>query len=1090
MGDMIDASMASLQRQVIGLQKKLTIIQKEHSRTLERTNHHFKELFNSSSDLIQVFEPRGEIVFVNEAWKNKLGYQEEDLKDLKFVDAIHPDHRRQTLEKLLKITAGIKSEKLDTVLTTKYGKNIFVKGLLTCVFEDDQPVEYQCIFYDITERIRAEKAQSLYYQIASLTIHHRKLDEFYHKVFEELRQFLKVKNFSIVTKKSTYDDFQFIYRIDELGEGEAMSDAINKELAAYTYEYGKGLIMYEDGIEKITKKKGIWGTCQIPRIWLGVLMKASNKPIGVMSIYSYGHEAAYNHKDLELLDFIAGQVSLALQRKSDESKIEDQAARLSAIFESSTHQIWSIDRSYNFTSFNQNFADSFHEYYGFDPEVGMGLLGPHKSLFNREDSEMWIRNYLEAFDGKVKNFQNCIINDRGNKVWRDIFLNPIFLSDGTIREVSVIANDITEKKQNEKSLKESEEKFRNIFESFQDIYFRCTLPGVISMVSPSVQEVLGFTSRELLGKNIGDFFLAKESLRSLVKLLLKQMRVRNFEGQVRTKSGEELQFLCNVRIVNNRGQDLEIEGVARDITRLKKTNEELRQAKDLAEHSLQIKERFLANMSHEIRTPMNGIIGMIDLLGSTELDDEQAEYVRTVRKSSDTLLHILNDILDLSKIEAGKMELRKRPVRLVETFEKIYELFSQQAHLNNTHLYYHLDDKLPEYVLADETRLLQVISNLTSNAIKFSHTKGNINLSIRVREESDDGIIFQVSVKDSGIGISEEDQRRLFQSFSQLDNSSSKKYGGTGLGLVISKELVRSMGGEIGVVSTPGLGSTFWFTFPAEKIDNPDEVVSLPVPEAKIVKEFTKSEPRVLLVDDNGINRKVASEILRKAGCEVTEATDGFAAIEIVQEEEFDLVFMDIQMPKMDGVQATKKIKGLQLEYTPPIIAMTAYSMEEDKAKFLSQGLDDYLPKPIKASALIEKVKSWVNFAPKSVTGEVFVENTEDLVINQNTLNQLHKYGGKELIQSVLEDFDKEAQEIIRDSNSWLTAQNMEELQRAMHTLKGNAGTFGIEKLSKNAEYIEKKIKANNFNALKKDLDELQKTFIEFQESYHNLFNN
>ncbi|MEM9327046.1 MAG: PAS domain S-box protein [Bacteroidota bacterium] len=1090
MGDMIDASIQSLQRQVIGLQKKLTIIQKEHSRTLERTNHHFKELFNSSSDLIQVFHPRGQILFVNEAWKNKLGFQDEDIKDLKFVDTIHPDHRRLTLEKLLKITAGIKSEKLDTVLTTKYGKNIFVKGLLTCVFEDDQPVEYQCIFYDITERVRAEKAQSLYYKIASLTIHHRKLDEFYDKVFQELRQFLKVRNFAIVTKKSVRDDFQFIYKKDELSPTESLSDDINQELANYTYEYGKGLIMYEDGIEKISKQKGIRGNCHIPRVWLGVLMKSSNKPFGVMSIYSYSHEAAYNHKDLELLDFIAGQVSLALQRKIDESKIEDQAARLSAIFESSTHQIWSIDRKYNFTSFNQNFADSFREYYGFEPELGMGLLGPYKSLFNRQEIELWIANYQEAFNGKIKNFQNGIVDDHGNKVWRDIFLNPIFLPDGSIREVSVIANDITEKKDNEKSLRDSEEKFRNIFESFQDIYFRCTLPGVINMVSPSVQEVLGFTSREMLGKNIGDFFLAKESLKSLVKVLLSKKRVRNFEGQVRTKSGEELQFLCNVRIVTKLGENLEIEGVARDITRLKQTNEELLQAKELAEHSLQIKERFLANMSHEIRTPMNGIIGMIDLLGSTELDEEQSEYVRTVRKSSDTLLHILNDILDLSKIEAGKMELRERPIRLVETFEKIYELFSQQAHLNNTHLYYHLDDKMPEYVMADETRLVQVISNLTSNAIKFSHTKGNINISIRVREEIDDQIIFQVSVKDSGIGISQDDQTRLFQSFSQLDNSSSKKYGGTGLGLVISKELVRSMGGEIGVVSTPGLGSTFWFTFPAGKIENPQRVLKAPSPEAKIVREFTKSEPRVLLVDDNDINRKVASEILRKAGCHVSEAEDGFIAIDVVQQDEFDMIFMDIQMPKMDGVQATQKIKGLGLENLPPIVAMTAYSMEEDKSKFLSQGLDDYLPKPIKATALIDKVKSWVNFAPKSVTGEVFVENTEDLVINQNTLNQLHKYGGKELIQTVLEDFDSEAHDLIQDSKTFLGKHEMEELQRAMHTLKGNAGTFGIEKLSKNAEYIEKKIKANNFESLKMDLDELHKTFIEFQESYHNLFNN
>ena len=1083
MGDFMDSSIESLRRQVIGLQKKLTIIQKEHSKTLEKTDYHFKELFNSSSDFIQIFKPKGEIIFVNDAWKNKLGYSDEDIKNLKFVDAIHPDHRRTTLEKLLKITAGIKSEKLDTVLISKYGKNIFVKGTMTCVFEDDLPIEYHCILYDITERIRAEKAQSLYYKIASFTNQQENIDHFYERVFGEIRQFFKVGNFSIVLKNASRQGFNSPYTVLESNLNEAEAKEINQQLATYTFDYGKPLIMYADGINKTISYRH--KNKKLPKIWLGALMKSSNKSIGVISVYSYTHETAYNHKDLELLDFIAGQVSLAFQRKVDERKIEDQAARLNAIFESSTHQIWSVDRTYSFTSFNQNFSDSFTEYFGFEPEIGMSLIGPHKSLFNKKDTELWVENYGEAFEGKIKNFQNCLTDDYGNKIWRDIFLNPIYLPDSTIEEVSVIANDITEKKHNERSLKDSEEKFRTIFESFQDIYFRCNMEGKISMVSPSVQEVLGFKSKDLIGRNISDFVRSKERVEDLMKQLTQKKRVRNYEGSVLTKNGEEIQFLCNVRIVNKQKEDIEIEGVARDITRLKETNQELRKAKEIAEHSLQIKERFLANMSHEIRTPMNGIIGMIDLLGSTSLNEDQSEYVHTIQKSSDTLLNILNDILDLSKIEAGKMELRRRPLKLVAVFEKVYELFSQQAHLNNTHLYYHLDDRLPEWVLADETRLMQVISNLTSNAIKFSPTKGNINLSIRIREKTSKGLTFQVSVKDSGIGISATDQKQLFKSFNQLDNSSSKTYGGTGLGLAISKELVKSMGGKIGVVSTPGLGSTFWFTFNAEEVEAPPEEPEKTTPKS-ITREFTNSEPRVLLVDDNDVNRKVAREILKKSGCEVTEAPDGFSAIELVRERDFDLIFMDIQMPKMDGTEATKRIKRLRTNL-PPVIAMTAYSMEEDRIKFLKQGLDDYLPKPIKAHALVEKVKTWVNFEPKEVQKVVFTPSAEDLVINQNTLNQLYKYGGKELIKSVLEDFDQEATELLGQSKNWLLNKETDELERAMHTLKGNAGTLGIERLSKKAEFIEKKLKANNFGELDVDVKELDGAFLEFQESYRNL---
>lgn len=1086
MGEIIDASLASLQRQVIGLQKKLTIIQKEHSRTLEKTNHHFKELFNSSSDLIQIFQPRGEIIFVNDAWKNKLGYSESELKDLRFVDAIHQDHRRSTLEKLLKITAGVKSEKLDTVLISKYGKNIFVKGTMTCVFEDEIPIEYHCIFFDITERVRAEKAQSLYYKIASLTIQRRNIDEFYNRVYEELKNFLKVRNFTIALKSSNKKAFHFPHVTNESTNPEATAE-LDDLLANYTFDYGKPLIMYAEGIEKVLERKGRKAIQPLPRIWLGVVMRYSNKSIGVMSVYSYRHETGYNDKDLELLDFIGGQVSLALQRRSDERKIEDQAARLSAIFESTTHQIWSVDRNYSFTSFNENFSESFHSNYGFLPQLGMSLTGKPLRKVEKIDKTLWLSQYRKAFEGEIINFQNKLVIDQGKEVWRDIFLNPIYMPDGSIDEVSVLANDITEKKDNERSLTESEEKFRNIFESFQDIYFRCDVQGIISMVSPSVQEVLGFTSKELIDRNIGDYFLSKIGFTELIKELFNKKRIRNIEGNALTKSGEEINFLCNVRIVSKISRKIEIEGVARDITRLKNTNVELRKAKELAEHSLQIKERFLANMSHEIRTPMNGIIGMIDLLGSTGLDGEQSEYVRTIKQSSDTLLNILNDILDLSKIEAGKMEIRKKPVRLVETFERIYELFSQQAYLNNTHLYYHLDDKMPEWVLADETRLLQVISNLTSNAIKFSNTKGNINISIRIREESEDQITFQVSVKDSGIGISEEDQKKLFQSFSQVDNSSSKIYGGTGLGLAISRELVKSMSGEIGVVSTPGLGSTFWFTFHATRIAEPSELLETKE-EQFIVKEFTSTEPRVLLVDDNDINRRVASQILTKSGCHVLEANDGFSAIEMVANESFDLIFMDIQMPKMDGVEATAKIKALGKNELPPIVAMTAYSMEEDRSKFLSQGMDDYLAKPIKASSLIEKVKSWVNFEPKTtVDSEVFSKDAELLVINQNTLNHLHKYGGTELIQSVLEEFEEEAGEQVTNAPTWLASKDMESLHTALHTLKGNAGTLGIEKLSRLAEFIEKKIKENNFDNLEHDLDDLNQSFLEFQDSYRNL---
>lgn len=1085
--DVVKSDTSKLQEEIAELKKRLDQSHRNYYELVDKTNFHLKELFDSSNDLIQIFKPNGDFRFVNEAWRNKLGYREEEVEDLKFMDVVHPDYRKNTLSNLLKITAGSRLERFETVLRTKYGKNIYVIGKLTSVFEDGDPVEYRCVFFDITERFRAERAQSLYYKIANITITRNRLEDFYGQIFHELNEILKVRNFTVAMRLGKAYEYAYWINEHEQATGATLKKDVERLLADYTFERGKPLIIYSEGIEKIASQKRIRLSDPLPNIWLGVLIYLDSQPIGVLSVFSYQDQSAYNHKDLELLDFISGQITLSLERKLNEEKIQSQGARINAIFESSTHQIWSLDREFRFTSFNQNYAEAFEDYYGFTPYIGMALPSLVDKNFKKQTIDFWIKKYELGFSGKSINFQHRLKSLSGNKIWRDVFLNPIFLPDGSIYELSVIANDITEKKSSETALKESEEKFRNIFESFQDVYFRCNMEGIISMVSPSVERVLQFKPKEIIGRQITDFFMSRSKISELLKNLHEHKQIQNFEGAVKTKEGNEIQFLSNVRLIRRNRNQYEIEGVARDISKLKETNKQLREAKEVAERSLLIRERFLANMSHEIRTPMNGVIGMIDLLGSTQLDEEQSEYIRTIKKSSDSLLNILNDILDLSKIEAGKMKLRQEPVKIVDTFEKVYDLYSQQAHLSNNSLYYHLDDKLPEYILSDETRLIQVLSNLTSNAIKFSPQKGTINLSIRVAEKIKNRYKFKVSIKDSGIGISKNDIDKLFQNFSQIDSSRSKNFAGTGLGLAISKELVKSMGGDIKVASTPGFGSTFWFTFCAESIDASEVVEQKD--DGAFIKEFKDSSPHILLVDDNHINRHVACTILTKSGCEVQEATSGYEAIELVKSKKFDLILMDIQMPEMDGVEATQKIKALNIKNQAPIVAMTAYSMEEDRAKFLNKGLDDYIAKPIKAVTLIDKVKSWVNFEPISVGAEVFKETTEELIINQNTLNQLYKFGGKELIESVLQDFDKEATQQVNDSRGYMEKNDYEMMRQELHTLKGNAGTLGIERLATVAMRMEQKLKLGPYSELAKDLTTLEYNLEEFKESYHTFMN-
>lgn len=1048
---------------------------------LERTNDQLTELFDNSYDLIQIFDQDGNFQFVNKAWSEKLGYHQ--LTDqIKFKDIVSAGEWRSTVSNLDSIIKGENVDRFETVLLSDQGKKIYVSGRVNCSFDLSGKAQFRAIFYDITERIRTEKAQSLYFKIASYNVEGMKLQDLYENLHDELNNILPINNISIQIEGQSDKQIPY-FRTSLIGEDDiANQKLLNETLGEWLMDTTQAKMIYEEEIEKIVEDKNTAFRGQIPKVWLGVPITIGNKNIGLLNIHSYLDRSDYSYKDLELLFFVSSQISLAIERKYNEDKITDQDARLRAIFQSSSHKIWSVNRDFELTSYNENFANDLKQNFDLDLKLG--------EIINTTQSDVqvkWETEYKKAFKGKPVNFQNQDKLSSQSINWSEVFINPIIKSDGQIDEVSVISHDITEKKNSELALAESESKFREIFESIQDIYFRCDMKGIITMISPSVS-TLGLSADQVLGQNVTSYFSSEMSPREIVKALMKHERLQNLETRLTKPKGKDIDFICNTRLLYRDGHVIGIEGVARDISALKRVNSELREAKEFAENSLAIKERFLANMSHEIRTPMNGIIGMIDLLGSTELDTEQFDYVKTIKKSSETLMVILNDILDLSKIEAGKMELREKPVKLISTFEKLYDLFSQQAQLNRSCIYYHVDPNTPNLVMIDETRLLQVLSNLTSNAIKFTNDKGTINISLILQKTENDKHLFKVQVKDEGIGIQKSELDKLFINFNQLDNSSTKSYGGTGLGLAISKELVKSMGGRIGVASTPGLGSTFWFTFEAgviadseDKIQEPeqDETINIPA-------EFALNAPKILVVDDNNVNRTVASQILLKAGCKIETADSGFRAIELVQNQSFDLIFMDIQMPEMDGVQTTKKIKSLGLKQLPPIVAMTAYSMEDDEQKFLNSGLDDYVAKPIKAHVVINKVRDHVNFKPNEMNGS-FEEQKTGLIINQNTLNQLSKYGGPELLDSVLSEFETEAKMLIDNCFDFYGQNEVEGIRKELHTLKGSAGTLGIELLENKVIKLEKQLKSQDTTDLKKQLDGILESYIEFKENYRNI---
>ena len=1066
-------------------------------------NQVMTDLFDRSSALILVFSSDGKIVRVNKACQNKLRYSLAEIQLLKHKNLIRAEEFT-AFQKKLRLLNSQPEVTLETTFKDKSGQDIHVSGSISRNTSEKKGYEYSAIFYDISDKAKAEKAQKLFYKISALMIKSSNLEDLYSNIHQELKKVIEASNFYIAIAEQDRGLMRFSVYIDE-HYPHPVYDSMRKMgrgLTEYTIRKNKAVHFYKEDILGLLSKGEIDIMGNIPEAWLAVPFQLDTKTVGLIALQCYNNRNAYSQKDLELLNFISGQVALAIRGKLNEEKINQQAARLKSIFRSSTHLIWTINKYYELTVFNKQHEDAIREHFSVKQKDRTRKGSPFaRDNRLRDDNKFWLEKYKLAFTGKAMHFEVLLKDKKSRDVWKEVFINPIYDRQGNISEISGIATDITAKKQSELDLLESEEMFRNIFNSFQDIYFRCNVQGYLTMISPSVYELLGYEPEKVLDKNITDYYLYNTRIKDLIRQLVKYKSVRNFEASVIKENGQLLQCICNIRLIYGKnGKPFEIEGVARDITELKRTNLELLHAKEVAEKSLKVKERFLANMSHEIRTPMNGVIGMVDLLSSTPLDEEQEHYVEVISKSSRTLLNILNDILDLSKIEAGKMRLRKSPVRLRSVIDKLYALFSQQAISQEINFNYTIASDLPEFVMVDETRLLQILSNLTSNALKFTEQGGGVDIQLSSAGKEGFTHLIKVEVIDTGIGIAEAQLEKLFSSFSQVDNSLTKAYGGTGLGLVISKELCRLMNGEVGVESEPGIGSNFWFTFEAEEA-LASEFVEQEKEESSLLEgQYFQEGPLVLLVDDNDINRQVASTILLKAGCQVDVAKNGYEAIEKVKNRPYQMVFMDIQMPEMDGITATAEIKKLDLANSPVIIAMTAYSMQDERKNILEAGLDDYLAKPIKANNLIRKVQQYVK--PETLTkskakvdrannGDTFLKQTgsNGVIIEAEAIEQLKKWGGDELLYSAYAEFKEEAAEQVSICLKSYKDQDFKALVDNLHSLKGSAGTLGVKKVAGTAAELEKQIKEKDYTFVEEKLGRLRNEFKEFKEFFKEHYN-
>ena len=669
------------------------------------------------------------------------------------------------------------------------------------------------------------------------------------------------------------------------------------------------------------------------------------------------------------------------ERKRVEHEAKQHANLLAAMFDSMPDLVF--------------FKNEQGVYLGCNPEFSEFVGRPRDEIIGRTDFDLFPHDMAASFlehdaltmaAAQPRQNDEWVTYPDGEHVLLETLKSPLRDDSGKAIGLLGISRNITERRAIEENIRQSEARFRDVVSSVVGWVWETNADGRYTFASERVTQILGYTPEEVLGKTPFDLMPPDEASR--IAEFFKGIRssktsISNLENWNIRKDGTQVCLLTNgVPILNARGSIVGYRGVDIDITERKQSekalrtsqqeleaiNQNLRETTLLAERHAQealeasrVKSEFMANMSHEIRTPMNGVLGMLTLLLDTQLSSDQREFGTMARDSAQNLLGIINDILDFSKIEAGRLTLSPSDFSLREGVLSVSSLFTLLFEKKQIEFFAEIRDNVPDDLHGDFPRLRQILTNFLGNALKFTPSGGSVALIVELLSASDADVELRFGIIDSGIGIHPRMQKRIFEAFQQADGSTTRQYGGTGLGLTISKRLVELMGGALSVSSQPEVGSVFRFTLRLPRA----QAALTPQADRDETEVVLPKELRILIAEDNAVNQRLAQRMLQKAGCLVHVASNGVEALEALQQRPFDIVLMDIQMPLMDGVEALKKWRQRESkDRTLPFIALTAHAMEGDRERYLKEGFDDYASKPFNRKELFARISKALETRP------------------------------------------------------------------------------------------------------------------------------